>query len=108
MRSVITKKIIAALETRRRIAMRKEPRSARSSPRARRADDPTKTGETSVATVGPNDSVFAALDLPGADEWLAKAELARAIQKQIERRRLTQTQAAAALRGAQSDISNLA
>jgi hypothetical protein len=44
------------------------------------------------------------LVLPGADEWLAKAELARAIQKQIEGRRLTQSQAAAALRGAQSDI----
>jgi len=61
-----------------------------------------------VATVGPNDNVFAALDLPGADEWLAKAELARAIQKQIEQRRLTQVQAAATLGGVQSDISNLA
>ena len=61
-----------------------------------------------MTTVGPNDNVFAALELPEADEWLAKAELARAIQKQIERRRLTQVQAAAALGGAQSDISNLA
>jgi predicted XRE-type DNA-binding protein len=52
--------------------------------------------------------VFAALDLPDADEWLAKAELARAIQKQIERQRLTQVQAAAALGGGQSDVSNLA
>jgi predicted XRE-type DNA-binding protein len=61
-----------------------------------------------VATVGPHDNVFGALDLPDADEWLAKAELARAIQKQIERQRLTQVQAAAALGGGQSDISNLA
>jgi len=48
------------------------------------------------------------LELPEADEWLAKAELARAIQQQIERRRLTQVQAAATLGGVQSDISNLA
>ncbi len=61
-----------------------------------------------MATVGPNDNVFAALELPEADEWLAKAELARAIQKHIERRRLTQVEAAAALGGVQSDISNLA
>jgi predicted XRE-type DNA-binding protein len=61
-----------------------------------------------VTTVGPDDNVFAALDLPDADEWLAKSELARAIQKQIAGRRLTQTQAAAALGGAQSDVSNLA
>jgi predicted XRE-type DNA-binding protein len=61
-----------------------------------------------VVTVGPNGNVFAALDLPDADEWLAKAELARAIQKQIDKRRLTQVAAAAALGGVQSDVSNLA
>lgn len=61
-----------------------------------------------MVTVGPNDNVFEALGLPDADEWLAKAELARAIQKQIERRRLTQIQAATVLGGAQSDVSNLA
>ena len=88
--------------------MGKQPGRSRPSSRAGRANDPRTAAETSVTTVGPNDNVFAALDLPGADEWLAKAELARAIQKQIERRRLTQTQAAAALGGVQSDISNLA
>lgn len=30
-----------------------------------------------------HDNVFAALNLPDADEWLAKAELARAIQRLI-------------------------
>lgn len=64
--------------------------------------------EVAVTTVRPTDNIFAALDLPAADEWLVKAELARAIQKQIGRRRLTQVQAAAALGGAQSDVSNLA
>ena len=48
-----------------------------------------------MTTVGPNDNVFAALDLPDADEWLAKAELARAIQRLIEARDLTQMEAAA-------------
>ena len=62
----------------------------------------------SVTTVGPDDNIFAALALPDSDEWLAKSELARAIQKQIAKRRLTQMQAAAALGGAQSDVSNLA
>jgi predicted XRE-type DNA-binding protein len=61
-----------------------------------------------VTTVGPHDNVFAALDLPDADQWLAKAELARAIQRLIGTLGLTQIQAAAALGGAQSDISNLA
>ncbi len=61
-----------------------------------------------VTTVGPHDNVFAALNLPDAGEWLVKAELARAIQRLIRTRGLTQIQAAAALDGAQSDISNLA
>ena len=61
-----------------------------------------------MTTVGSDDNVFAALNLPDANEWLAKAELARAIQRLIGTLGLTQTQAAAALGGAQSDISNLA
>jgi len=61
-----------------------------------------------VTTVGPHDNVFAALDLPDAGEWLAKAELARAIQRLIGTLGFTQIQAAAALGGAQSDVSNLA
>ncbi len=88
--------------------MRKERRSLPSPLRAGRPRVTRKASEASVATVGPHDNVFAALELPDADEWLAKAELARAIQKQIERQRLTQVQAAAALGGGQSDISNLA
>lgn len=85
--------------------MRKGANTRRPSARARRV---APAGEAAVTTVGPNDNVFAALNLPDADEWLAKAELARAIQKEIESRHLTQIQAAAALGSAQSDISNLA
>ncbi len=87
--------------------MRKQPKRSRTS-RAGRANRSRGAAEADVTTVGPSDNLFAALELPDADEWLAKAELARAIQKQIERRRLTQIQAAVALGGAQSDISNLA
>ena len=67
-------------------------------------DKSTHVDEASVMTVGPNDNVFAALNLPDADEWLAKAELARAIQRLIGTLGLTQMQAAAAIGGAQSDI----
>ncbi len=63
--------------------------------------------EKVVTTVGPNDNIFEALDLPNADEWLAKAELAREIERLILGRGLTQTQAARVLGVVQSDISNL-
>jgi predicted XRE-type DNA-binding protein len=63
--------------------------------------------EKVVTTVGPNDNIFEALDLPHADEWLAKAELAREIERLIRGRGLTQTQAARVLAVVQSDISNL-
>ena len=75
---------------------------------AKGGSKPTQVDRVSETTVRPNDSVFAALDLPAADERLAKAELARAIQRLIAKLGLTQTQAAAVLGGAQSDISNLA
>ena len=75
---------------------------------ARQAASANDADEASLATVGPDDNIFAALDLPDAEEWLAKAELARAIQRHITARRMTQMQAAVALGGAQSDISNLA
>lgn len=39
-------------------------------------------------------NVFRDLGLPDADELMAKAELARAIQQLIEKRSLTQTEAA--------------
>ena len=66
-----------------------------------------KKDEETVTTVGPNDNIFAALELPDADEWLAKAELARAVALVIRERRLTQTAAARMLGVVQSDISNL-
>ena len=88
--------------------MRKRPNTVRPSLRAHQAAKANDADEASVPTVGPDDNIFAALDLPDAEEWLAKAELARAIQRHITARRMTQMQAAVALGGAQSDISNLA
>ena len=88
--------------------MRKRLNIARPSRLAHQAAKANDADEASVATVGPNDNIFAALDVPDAEEWLAKAELARAIQRHITARRMTQMQAAVALGGAQSDISNLA
>jgi len=52
-------------------------------------------------------NVFADLGLPNADDLLAKAELAAKIIEEIQRRRLTQTQAAAILRVDQPKISAL-
>jgi len=92
--------------------MPRKPRTVRRAARTRRAgrhgNKSTLVEEASVTTVGSGDNVFAALNLPDANEWLAKAELARAIQRLIGALGLTQIQAAAALGGAQSDISNLA
>ncbi len=45
--------------------------------------------EKVVITVGPDDNIFEALELPHADEWLAKAELAREIERLIRGRGLT-------------------
>ncbi len=52
-------------------------------------------------------NVFADLNLPHADDLLAKAELAAKIIAEIQRRRLTQTQAAAILGIDQPKISAL-
>jgi predicted XRE-type DNA-binding protein len=52
-------------------------------------------------------NVFADLNLPQADDLLAKAELAAKIIAEIQRRRLTQTQAAATLGVDQPKISAL-
>jgi predicted XRE-type DNA-binding protein len=52
-------------------------------------------------------NVFADLNLPQADDLLAKAELAAKIIAEIQRRRMTQTQAAAALGIDQPKISAL-
>ena len=85
--------------------MRKPTKGARREPRARGERQRTNEG---VTTVGSADNVFAALELPDADEWLAKAELARAIAGEIDRRGLTQMEAATTIGVAQSDVSNLA
>jgi predicted XRE-type DNA-binding protein len=50
-------------------------------------------------------NVFADLSLPQADDLLAKAELAAKIIAEIQRRRLTQTQAAAILGVDQPKVS---
>jgi predicted XRE-type DNA-binding protein len=52
-------------------------------------------------------NVFADLSLPKADDLLAKAELAAKIIGEIERRRLTQSQAAAILGVDQPKVSAL-
>lgn len=52
-------------------------------------------------------NVFADLGLPQADDLLAKAELATKIIAEIERRRLTQTRAAAILGVDQPKVSAL-
>ena len=52
-------------------------------------------------------NVFADLNLPHADDLLAKAELATKIIEEIQRRRLTQSQAAAILRIDQPKVSAL-
>ena len=52
-------------------------------------------------------NVFADLNLPKADDLLVKAELVAKIIEETERRRLTQTQAAALLRIDQPKISAL-
>ena len=52
-------------------------------------------------------NVFADLNLPHADDLLAKAELAAKIIAEIQRRRLTQSQAAAILRIDQPKVSAL-
>jgi predicted XRE-type DNA-binding protein len=51
--------------------------------------------------------VFADLNLPNADDLLAKAELAAKIIAEIQRRRLTQSQAAAILGIDQPKVSAL-
>jgi predicted XRE-type DNA-binding protein len=52
-------------------------------------------------------NVFADLNLPRADDLLAKAELAAKIIAEIQRRRMTQIQAAATLGVDQPKISSL-
>ena len=52
-------------------------------------------------------NVFADLKLPHTDDLLAKAELAAKIIAEIQRRRLTQSQAAAILRIDQPKVSAL-
>lgn len=51
------------------------------------------------------DNIFADLNLPNPDEWLAKAELARRISDLIDQRGLSQRQAAALLGVKQPQVS---
>ena len=62
--------------------------------------------ETSGITAGSH-NVFADLGFPNADEMLAKAELLRQINRLIEKRGLTQVQAAKLLGVAQPNVSAL-
>ena len=63
-----------------------------------------QTAEEFVVSSG---DVFADLELPNADEELAKAKLALAIRRRIEALHLTQTAAAARLGTDQAKVSRL-
>jgi predicted XRE-type DNA-binding protein len=52
-------------------------------------------------------NIFEDLNVPEADEFLAKAELARQIHKTILSRKLTQAQSAQILKISQPDVSEL-
>ncbi len=75
--------------------------------KARKAAHAGREAETSITTVGPDDNIFAVIGRPNADERLAKAELARAVERVLRERKLTQTQAARILGVTQPDVSDL-
>jgi predicted XRE-type DNA-binding protein len=85
-------------QSERRIAMREK---------ARKTAHSGEEAETSITTVGPNDNIFAVIGRPNADELLAKAELARAVERVLRERKLTQTEAARILGVTQPDVSDL-
>jgi len=64
-------------------------------------------GEYVVAHIASSGNIFADLGLPKPDHLLAKAELAAKIIAEIQRRRLTQSQAATLLGIDQPKISAL-
>jgi predicted XRE-type DNA-binding protein len=66
----------------------------------------TEEGEEIAYEVG-GDNVFADLDLPEAEELLAKAQLVRAIGRAIAQRSLTQRQASELLGIKQPEVSRL-
>lgn len=68
--------------------------------------DPADRADEVVVEEGSG-NVFADLGLSDADELLAKAELARTIRGLIERRSLTQTDAARLLGTSQPKVSDL-
>lgn len=68
-------------------------------------DRPERDDEVIVEESTGN--VFADLGLPDADQLLAKAELARTIRGLIERRNLTQTDAARLMGTTQPKVSDL-
>jgi predicted XRE-type DNA-binding protein len=75
--------------------------------KARKAAHAEREAETSITTVGPKDNIFAVIGRPNADELLAKAELARAVERVLRERKLTQAQAARILGVTQPDVSDL-
>lgn len=75
--------------------------------KARKTAHSEREAEPSITTVGPNDNIFAVIGRPNADELLAKAELARAVERVLRERKLTQTQAARILGVTQPDVSDL-
>lgn len=61
--------------------------------------------KTPISVTASSGNVFADLNLPNPDEWLAKAELARRISDLIDQRGLSQRQAAALLGVKQPQVS---
>ncbi|HEX4602229.1 MAG TPA: helix-turn-helix transcriptional regulator [Gemmatimonadales bacterium] len=72
-----------------------------------RARRPTRKRDKEPTVYKVGDNIFADLGRPNADELLAKAELARAVQQLIAKGGLTQAAAAAILGISQPDVSNL-
>ncbi len=64
-------------------------------------------GKRHVKVEESSGNVFADLDLPHAEERLAKAMLSREISRVIEERGLTQAEAAEILGASQPDVSNI-
>ena len=85
------------------------PRGFKIKPGRRPSSRPRRSGDnTEAIPVRPSSgNVFADLGLPRSAEALAKAEIAIRIASVIERRRLTQAQAAERLGIDQADVSDL-
>lgn len=67
-----------------------------------------KKSSRGVAFEASSGNVFADLELPNADELLVKADLMHAVNREIQRRNLIQSEVAKLVGLSQSDISNIA